>query len=92
MCNKHKNNGEKKISPLNKFFVRLISYYQASFSPDHSPNGKRKYPYGYCRYFPSCSEYSKECFKKYSFVKAILKSLWRVIRCNPWSKGGVDNP
>lgn len=86
MCNK------KQSGILNKISIKLIKYYQTTFSPDHSPIWKKKYPYGYCKYFPTCSEYSKICFEKNYFLKAFLKSLWRIIRCNPWSKWWVDNP
>ena len=43
-----------------------------------------------CRYYPSCSEYAKETFKKYNPFKALVLSLFRIIRCNPFSKGGYD--
>ncbi|HOJ86985.1 MAG: membrane protein insertion efficiency factor YidD [Elusimicrobiales bacterium] len=43
-----------------------------------------------CRYYPSCSEYSREAFKKYNPLKATIISVWRIVRCNPFSKGGYD--
>ncbi|MCK4917037.1 MAG: membrane protein insertion efficiency factor YidD [Candidatus Omnitrophica bacterium] len=43
-----------------------------------------------CLYIPTCSEYAKEAFLKYSFLKASKLSLFRIIRCNPLSKGGFD--
>ncbi|MDO5125213.1 MAG: membrane protein insertion efficiency factor YidD [Ruminococcus sp.] len=43
-----------------------------------------------CRYYPSCSSYSIEAFKKHGFFKGLILSVWRVLRCNPFSKGGVD--
>lgn len=45
-----------------------------------------------CRYVPTCSEYARQCFLKYPIYKAILKTLWRLLRCNPLSKGGLDLP
>ena len=45
-----------------------------------------------CKYHPSCSEYASEAFKKYGPVTAALKITWRLLRCNPWSRGGVDHP
>lgn len=45
-----------------------------------------------CRFHPSCSEYADQAFEKYGFFKALSKSVWRVLRCGPWSKGGVDMP
>jgi putative membrane protein insertion efficiency factor len=43
-----------------------------------------------CRYYPSCSEYTRDAFKKYNPLKASLLSISRIIRCNPFSKGGYD--
>jgi len=43
-----------------------------------------------CRYYPSCSQYSREAFKKYNPFKAFLLSFLRILRCNPFSKGGYD--
>jgi len=43
-----------------------------------------------CKYHPSCSQYAADAFRKYNPVKASLKVAWRLLRCNPWSHGGVD--
>lgn len=43
-----------------------------------------------CKYEPSCSRYSYEAIDKYGIVKGVMKSIKRVIRCNPFSKGGYD--
>lgn len=67
----------------------LILSYQKTLSPDHG-FFKRFYPYGYCRYYPTCSNYARESLKKYGFVKGGGKAIWRLLRCNPCSKGGVD--
>ncbi|MBI5421788.1 membrane protein insertion efficiency factor YidD [Candidatus Peregrinibacteria bacterium] len=72
--------------------IRLVKGYQRLFSPDHSFWSKSLFPHGYCKYTPSCSEYSRLSFEKNGFVRGILKSLWRILRCNPWSKGGIDLP
>ncbi len=67
-----------------KALVRLlIRGYQRGISPLFPAR---------CKYYPSCSEYALECFRKYSFFKALAKSCWRILRCNPWSHGGVDHP
>ncbi len=42
-----------------------------------------------CRYYPSCSEYTYEAVSKYG-LKGLLMGFWRVLRCNPFSKGGYD--
>ncbi len=72
--------------------IFLIKFYQVNFSPDHSARGRAKYPLGYCRYTPTCSEYAQGSIKKYGIVFGGIRALWRVIRCNPWSKGGWDPP
>ena len=43
-----------------------------------------------CPYFPTCSEYGLEAVEKYGAFKGGLLALWRIIRCNPFSKGGYD--
>jgi len=49
-------------------------------------------PAGTCKYHPSCSQYAIEALRKDCLVKGSAKSGWRLLRCNPWSKGGVDYP
>ncbi|MCK9186473.1 membrane protein insertion efficiency factor YidD [Candidatus Gracilibacteria bacterium] len=68
------------------FFVVI---YQKTLSPDHGWF-KPLFPYGYCRFKPSCSEYARQSLKKHGLVWGSLKAGWRILRCNPWSKGGVD--
>jgi len=43
-----------------------------------------------CRYHPTCSSYSKEAYTKHNFFYASILSVWRILRCNPFSKGGYD--
>jgi putative membrane protein insertion efficiency factor len=45
-----------------------------------------------CRYQPGCSEYFIGAVKKYGPVIGSAKGVWRICRCNPWSKGGYDPP
>ena len=45
-----------------------------------------------CRYYPSCSEYAAGALQKHGVAKGSAKAAWRVLRCNPWSHGGVDHP
>ena len=42
-----------------------------------------------CKYYPSCSNYAATAIRRYGF-KGLLMSIWRVLRCNPWSEGGLD--
>jgi putative membrane protein insertion efficiency factor len=43
-----------------------------------------------CRYYPSCSEYSAQAVSRYGILRGLVLSGWRILRCNPWSRGGVD--
>lgn len=43
-----------------------------------------------CRFYPTCSEYAIEAISKYGVVKGSIKSMYRVLRCNPLCKGGYD--
>lgn len=71
--------------------IWLIRIYQKTFSPDHGL-AKALHPHGYCRYYPSCSEYGRQAIEKNGLLIGVPKTIWRVLRCNPWSKGGVDLP
>jgi putative membrane protein insertion efficiency factor len=44
-----------------------------------------------CKYHPSCSQYAIDALRKYGVVRGSLKAGWRLLRCNPWSHGGVDH-
>ncbi|MFA6171382.1 MAG: membrane protein insertion efficiency factor YidD [Patescibacteria group bacterium] len=67
----------------------LIRFYQKTLSFDH---GLLQYlfPYGYCRFKPTCSEYAISAIEKYGLFRGGAKAVWRVLRCNPWNKGGHD--
>jgi putative membrane protein insertion efficiency factor len=45
-----------------------------------------------CKYHPSCSSYASGALRKHGLVKGSAKAAWRILRCNPWSHGGVDYP
>lgn len=45
-----------------------------------------------CKYYPSCSSYAIGVLKRYGLVRGLVLSTWRLLRCNPWSSGGVDMP
>ena len=49
-------------------------------------------PASTCKYHPSCSEYAALAIQKHGVLRGIPKTAWRLLRCNPWSKGGVDYP
>jgi len=43
-----------------------------------------------CKYHPSCSQYALEAYREFGFFKGTVLAAWRLLRCNPWSRGGVD--
>ncbi len=71
------------------FALILIRLYQKTLSPDHGLL-RVFYPYGYCRFYPSCSAYAIDSLSRYGMLKGILMAAKRVIRCNPWNAGGFD--
>ena len=80
-------------NPIDWFFkkiaIAIIKLYQKTLSFDHGPL-KTLYPNGFCRFYPSCSQYGIEAIEKYGIIKGGLKAIWRIMRCNPWNKGGND--
>lgn len=66
---------------LRQIPIIFIKLYQKLISP---LLGQR------CKYYPSCSNYAIMAFKKHGFFKGFILSVWRILRCNPLSRGGVD--
>lgn len=79
-----------QIPAPSKVAVRTIRFYQRFLSPDHSIWAKALDRPPYCKHIPSCSEYGVEAFEKRGFFIGFLKTSWRVLRCNPWGRGGYD--
>ena len=48
--------------------------------------------YTNCKFYPTCSEYTAQVIDKYGVLKGLVRGTYRVLRCNPLSKGGVDLP
>jgi putative membrane protein insertion efficiency factor len=46
---------------------------------------------GSCKYHPSCSQYALEALRQYGLVRGTVLAGWRLLRCHPWSRGGVDH-
>jgi uncharacterized protein len=44
-----------------------------------------------CKYHPSCSRYAVEALRQYGLLRGGVLAGWRLLRCNPWSRGGVDH-
>jgi len=74
---------------LRVMILKMIKFYQKTLSFDHGfPSSL--FPYGYCRFRPTCSEYAYQAVKKHGILKGGLLAFWRVLRCNPFNKGGYD--
>jgi putative membrane protein insertion efficiency factor len=43
-----------------------------------------------CRYYPSCSEYATQAIDRFGILRGLVLAAWRLLRCNPWSRGGYD--
>lgn len=67
---------------LKKGIISLIRFYQKYLSPLKWRT--------HCIYTPTCSEYAVQAISKYGIIKGTLLSVWRILRCNPFSKGGYD--
>lgn len=68
----------------------LITFYQRTLSPDHGPL-RVLFPYGVCRYKPTCSEYAKEAIARHGLLRGGILAIHRMTRCHPWSPGGYDS-
>ncbi len=62
--------------------IWLVRAYQLLISPLTPPS---------CRYYPSCSAYAVTALERFGPIKGTYLAVWRVLRCNPWSLGGVDH-
>ena len=74
---------------IRKPFLKIIRFYQKTLSPDHG-FFKKLFPLGYCKYNPSCSEYTYQAIEKYGLIKGGSMGAYRILRCNPFSNGGND--
>jgi len=61
--------------------VLPLRTYQALISP---ALGER------CKYYPSCSEYAAQAVRRFGILRGLILAGWRLLRCNPWSRGGFD--
>jgi uncharacterized protein len=61
--------------------VAPVRAYQRLVSPLIGPR---------CKYYPSCSEYAVLAVRRYGILRGLVLAAWRLLRCNPWSDGGVD--
>lgn len=66
---------------MKKVIINLIRFYRKNISPLKTPC---------CRYVPTCSQYAIEAIEKHGAFRGSLIAIWRILRCNPLSKGGYD--
>jgi putative membrane protein insertion efficiency factor len=69
--------------------LKLIRLYQRTLSLDHGPLSFL-YSEGFCRFRPTCSEYTYEAIDVYGVIRGLAMGFLRVLHCHPWSKGGWD--
>ena len=69
---------------MKKFLIFLIKLYQKHISSWLESKNI------HCKFYPTCSEYTKQAIEKYGACKGTAKGIKRIIKCNPFSKGGYD--
>lgn len=69
---------------MKKIFINILNFYQKYISHSLTYMGV------HCKYYPSCSEYTKQAIVKYGCLKGTFLGIKRILRCNPLSKGGYD--
>ena len=69
---------------MKKIFLYGIQIYQKTLSPILDYKGIK------CKYYPTCSEYTKQAIEKYGVIKGCMLGIKRILKCNPFSKGGYD--
>lgn len=66
---------------MSRPLIWLIKFYKKKISPHTRPS---------CKYHPTCSEYGLVAIERFGALKGGLLTLWRILRCNPFAKGGYD--
>jgi putative membrane protein insertion efficiency factor len=69
------------VSALRGVLIAPIRLYQRTISPALPSR---------CKYHPSCSQYAIDAVRRYGILRGVVLAAWRLLRCNPWSHGGVD--
>ena len=64
-----------------KVLILIIRGYKKAISPLLPPS---------CRFYPTCSSYAIQAIEKYGILKGSIKAIYRILRCNPFNKGGYD--
>jgi putative membrane protein insertion efficiency factor len=71
------------VSALRAVAAAPVRLYQRAISPAIPRR---------CKYHPSCSEYAVGAIRRHGVLRGVVLAIWRILRCNPWSHGGVDYP
>lgn len=74
---------------MKNFVINLIVFYRKV----HNFFYLQRVPlliYPDCKFYPTCSEYGIQAIRKDGVPKGLLRAGWRILRCNPWSRGGID--
>lgn len=66
---------------MKKILLAIIKFYKSAISPYTRPH---------CKYIPTCSEYGLEAIERFGAFKGLALTIWRILRCNPFSSGGYD--
>jgi putative membrane protein insertion efficiency factor len=69
------------MTVLRRIATAPVRFYQRLISPGLPAR---------CKYYPSCSEYAVQAVRRYGILRGVVLAAWRLLRCNPWSHGGVD--
>jgi uncharacterized protein len=69
------------MTALRTIAVAPVRFYQRAISPGLPRR---------CKYHPSCSHYAVDAVRQYGILRGVVLAAWRLLRCNPWSNGGVD--
>ena len=66
---------------MKRILISLIKFYRCRISPLTPPK---------CKYIPTCSQYALDAIEKYGAIRGGIMAVFRILRCNPFSKGGFD--
>ena len=66
---------------MKRILLAIIRFYRTSVSPLTA---------SHCKYIPTCSQYGIEAIERFGALKGTALTVWRILRCNPFSKGGYD--
>jgi putative membrane protein insertion efficiency factor len=72
---------QRMVAWARELFLLPLHAYRKLISPALPPR---------CRYYPSCSTYAVQAVRELGVIRGSIVAAWRVVRCNPWSLGGVD--